>query len=180
MDLITTTQLLGNIGEFVGAIAVVATLAYLAMQIRQNTRAVQASAIHDFLDNWRRTILQGTVQDPELQALFNRGLADFEALEDSDKARLHLYILQFTTQAQIALELSDRGFFTETERNVWVDFVASVLRTPGGTQLWKQTKHILTPNVVETLTERLVETQERPNYMEGIPFLKRIMESHQQ
>lgn len=31
---------LGAIGEFVGAIAVVATLAYLAVQIRQNTRAM--------------------------------------------------------------------------------------------------------------------------------------------
>ena len=36
-------QLLGNYGEFVGAIAVVATLGYLAVQIRQNTSAMQAS-----------------------------------------------------------------------------------------------------------------------------------------
>lgn len=33
---------LGAIGEFVGAIAVVATLVYLAIQIKQNTRATQA------------------------------------------------------------------------------------------------------------------------------------------
>lgn len=39
MDHQTFAQLLGNYGEFVGAIAVVATLAYLAIQIRQNTRS---------------------------------------------------------------------------------------------------------------------------------------------
>jgi hypothetical protein len=36
-----TIMELGALGEFVGAIAVVATLAYLAVQIRQNTRAME-------------------------------------------------------------------------------------------------------------------------------------------
>jgi hypothetical protein len=39
MDHQALAQLLGNYGEFVGAIAVVITLAYLATQIRQNTRS---------------------------------------------------------------------------------------------------------------------------------------------
>ena len=37
MDLMDTAQLLGNFGELVGAIAVVVTLVYLSVQIRQNT-----------------------------------------------------------------------------------------------------------------------------------------------
>ena len=37
MDLMDTAQLRGNFGEFVGAIAVVVTLVYLSVQIRQNT-----------------------------------------------------------------------------------------------------------------------------------------------
>jgi hypothetical protein len=41
MDHQTFAQLLGNYGEFVGAIAVVLTLIYLALQIRQNTRAME-------------------------------------------------------------------------------------------------------------------------------------------
>jgi hypothetical protein len=38
---------LGAIGEIIGAVAVVATLIYLAVQIRQNTRHVQAQMGHD-------------------------------------------------------------------------------------------------------------------------------------
>lgn len=41
MDHQTFAQLLGNYGEFVGAIAVVVTLAYLAAQIRQNSRVIR-------------------------------------------------------------------------------------------------------------------------------------------
>ena len=43
MTLVETAQLLGNFGEFVGAIAVVVTLGYLAIQIRQNTRSQDQS-----------------------------------------------------------------------------------------------------------------------------------------
>jgi len=43
MDLMDTAQLLGNFGEFVGAIAVVVTLMYVALQIRQSTRAMDGN-----------------------------------------------------------------------------------------------------------------------------------------
>ena len=45
MDLMSMAQLLGNLGEFVGAIAVVATLIYLALQIRHNTAAQRTSSV---------------------------------------------------------------------------------------------------------------------------------------
>ena len=41
-----TIQDLGSIGELIAAIATVATLLYLAFQIRQNTKTVRASAHH--------------------------------------------------------------------------------------------------------------------------------------
>ena len=52
MTLMDTAQLLGNFGEFAGAIAVVVTLLYLAAQVRQsklateaNTKIIRAQAI---------------------------------------------------------------------------------------------------------------------------------------
>ncbi len=38
MDIQATAQLLGNFGEFFGAIAVLATLVYLVIQIKQNNK----------------------------------------------------------------------------------------------------------------------------------------------
>ena len=43
MDLISTAQLLGNFGEFVGAIAVVATLIYFGVQIKKTELAMTNS-----------------------------------------------------------------------------------------------------------------------------------------
>lgn len=53
MDHQALAQLLGNYGEFVGAIAVVVTLAYLAIQIRQNSKMMRAQT--------RGVIAQNTV-----------------------------------------------------------------------------------------------------------------------
>ncbi len=53
MTLMETSQLLGNFGEFIDAIAVVLTLAYLALQLRQNTRS---------LDEGRRLALAQRLQ----------------------------------------------------------------------------------------------------------------------
>ncbi len=47
---------LGNIGDFLGGIGVVVTLAYLAVQIRQNSRSVKVSAAQSVLQSlsdWR-------------------------------------------------------------------------------------------------------------------------------
>ena len=38
-------EAIGAVGETVGALAVLVTLVYLAVQIRQNTKAVQAAAV---------------------------------------------------------------------------------------------------------------------------------------
>ena len=41
MDLATTAQLLGNLGEFIGSIAVLGTLIYLAVQIRHSKELLE-------------------------------------------------------------------------------------------------------------------------------------------
>lgn len=39
-------EMLGNLGDFVGGLAVIASLLYLAVQIRQNTKAIRSSSYH--------------------------------------------------------------------------------------------------------------------------------------
>ncbi len=49
-----TIQMLGNLGEFVGAIAVVATLVYLAIQVRHSKEAMEANT-----KSWNRVVNAG-------------------------------------------------------------------------------------------------------------------------
>ena len=47
-----TLEQLANIGEFVSGIAVIASLIYLAIQIRQNTHSVKSSTLATNTNNW--------------------------------------------------------------------------------------------------------------------------------
>ena len=60
MNLMDIAQLLGNFGEFVGAIAVVVTLAYLAMQVKHSKEAVTANT--KSLDESRKLALANAYQ----------------------------------------------------------------------------------------------------------------------
>jgi len=43
MDLMSAAQLLGNFGELLGSVGVLATLIYLSVQVRQNTKMMKAT-----------------------------------------------------------------------------------------------------------------------------------------
>ncbi len=84
-----TIQDLGSIGEFVAAIATLATLVYLAVQIRQNTASVRSASA--------KQILQGIAEfnqfissDPALTDLWWHG-TDPDALSEQEWRRfLHV------------------------------------------------------------------------------------------
>ena len=86
MGMVEWSSILGNIGEFVGSIAVLATLLYLAMQIRQNTRGMRAQTYHNF--GWGSQAVIGSVADDrDLTGLMMRGLAGPEAKAERRCAR---------------------------------------------------------------------------------------------
>ena len=63
-------EAVGAIGEIVGASAVFLTLAYLAVQIRQNTKAVRASALDSSVTSVM-SIRQTILESAELTTIFH-------------------------------------------------------------------------------------------------------------
>ncbi len=53
-----TLEQLANMGEFVSEIAVIASLIYLALQIRQNTKSVRSSTLLDNTAIWTNLLTQ--------------------------------------------------------------------------------------------------------------------------
>lgn len=73
-------------GEFLGGIAVVVSLIYLAGMIRQNSKLLRASTAS--VSSEANTALNTLVaQDPELARIFWEGLADRDSLSQADRRR---------------------------------------------------------------------------------------------
>ena len=127
MDHQTFAQLLGNYGEFVGAIAVVATLAYLALQIRQSNKLENAESIRTTTQNYVNTILQ---IDPPV---FRKAMVDFDGLPGDDQMKIHNYLIAMFLIAQTEVKLSERGL---GEVSDYPAVLASWTRAPGIQKWW--------------------------------------------
>ena len=87
MDHLTLAQLLGNYGEFVGAIAVVATLGYLALQIRQSNVATRAQSVQSTSAAMIQVALAQTT-DETWADMFSRAGEDYYALTPGERNRV--------------------------------------------------------------------------------------------
>jgi len=64
---------LADVGELLGGVAVVASLVYLAVQIRQNTKTVRASTLHQNTDLWSSLFLR--LAEPDIARAYVAGMA---------------------------------------------------------------------------------------------------------
>ena len=80
---------LGNIGEFVGAIGVVVSFAFLAVQIRNNTRAIRDAAAKDMAEHTAE-FLAPIVADGEVARIFHTGLRDWTELTEIERVRFSM------------------------------------------------------------------------------------------
>jgi hypothetical protein len=77
---------LGNVGEFVAAIAVVVSLLYLAVQIRQNTRAVRSSVFSELQSEIRQNSF-ALASNEDLARIWRQANEDFESLTADERIR---------------------------------------------------------------------------------------------
>jgi len=86
-----TIQDLGALGDMIGGVAVVASLIYLAIQIRQNTqqisRNVEATRLSAFERNIEsaQQIREMLILHPDIADLFLSGMKNYDSLRGRDR-----------------------------------------------------------------------------------------------
>ncbi len=124
MTLMETAQLLGNFGEFVGAFAVVLTLFYLAIQVKnakeatdQNTAALRSQAsiaVNDGL--WQ--LQSALYADADMTDIWTRGLSSLGDLDPIEKERFEAYALTRLNLAAYMEVLEQQG-----AEDVHIDYI---------------------------------------------------------
>lgn len=144
MALMDAAQLLGNFGEFVGAIAVVATLAYLAMQIRQNTGATRAASHHAVTDS----LNQGNIamaQNAELAQIWASGTVDRGSLTESERQRLDMLLLAYFHVFDSLFYSANVGTGERSLLRAEEPGIAYLLGLPGVREWWDENPYGLSP-----------------------------------
>ncbi len=128
---------LGAVGEFVGSIGVVFTLIYLAFQIRQNTKAVQASAVDASISKVT-SVRQSMVENPEVSRTYTKGLADPDDLDEESRTRFRLLMHNILLSiSNIHSQTRFAGLSVSTWESQLV-ILTRVVTSPGGRWFWKE------------------------------------------
>ena len=134
MDLMSTVQVLGNIGEFVGAIAVVVTLLYVALQLRQNTASVRSSAYQTWVSVSNAEHTAG--QDPSMAPIIAIGLEQPEALSNDTWVQFASYCHQFIMKSESTYYLWKEKIIADSICEKEFDRAARFLSASGPKQWW--------------------------------------------
>ena len=86
-------EIIGATGEWAGAVAVVITLFYLAMQIKQNTKAMRGGTSFSVNDSLAKN-LSAIRSDGEFAEIWLRGLRDLNSLDEVEQIRFGHHALE--------------------------------------------------------------------------------------
>ena len=153
----------GAIGEIVGAIAVVASLIYLAVQIRQNTRQISLNLESSKLAAFEQNVESGNrarellITDPALAELFLKGLADYRNLPSTDRFRCNMLFrnLLSAIQGGYIRQLTvggDPEHFEGTEK-----LLDTLLKSPGVHQWLNDIEPDWRPEFADLVAARIKE-----------------------
>jgi uncharacterized membrane protein len=149
---------LGNLGEFVAAIAVVGSLIYLATQIRQNSKLLRASAIQSVASSTAES-LSTIAQDLNTAGVLARGLGDFKSLSLEEAAQCSALFYLIFNEIQSSYRMHREKVIPEELWQSKVAVATFYLRTPGVREWWKAGRELMERDFVRYAERELPAEQ---------------------
>lgn len=171
-------EAVGAIGEVVGAIAVVATLFYFAIQIRNSVASQKAVTADAIYKEWREHQRDTYVSQPHNIELYVRGLKDFEALSAEEKRRFNFILSSEWLFIENLIRQYQYGNVDDDMYEAWMGFFASQITCDGGAQWWQQTKSSFLPAMVELMDTFAEHTTMKKTVFDDVPYFDPDGASH--
>lgn len=119
---------IGAVGEIVGAGAVVASLVYLAVQIRTQNKETRLSAMHDISVGFREAILPFSAED--MSTILVKANADYDSLSDIEAQRIIVLMGQFFRAWEEAFIQNEEGRLDDRSWNAILKYYVKLLGAP--------------------------------------------------
>ena len=140
------------IAELIGAVAIIISLIFVGIQLRDNTRATRsanASEANALTVSWYLEL----GNNPQTSSLFYRYLTDFDSLSQEEKfqmvMKLHAVVLTF----QNSFYLVDEGTLDDRIRDTITEAIVVVKDTPGWDYYWGNRRPLFFPKFQQYVDE---------------------------
>lgn len=151
---------LGNLGDFLGGLAVIITLAYLTLQVRQNTASAEAAAIHTASHSFPDAV-ESFALDPEILRIYTAGVQDFDSLGPEDRQRFSAIMGGLLHRFEGFLVLTDRGILPQGYWDGAANRIRGAFALPGTRSWWERGRHVFNQRMQLWIDEEVVGKQVR-------------------
>jgi hypothetical protein len=153
-----TIEQLGSVGEVAAALATIATLFYLANQIRQNTRATRAASFHGVTDSMNHVNV-AVAQSPQLTQVWTTGVADRDSLDAEERHQFDLLLLSYfhvfeTVHYQARMGAGEGDLLIAEERSLLF-----LLSNQGVWNWWKDNPYAYGPEFRDYIAKMRVRSE---------------------
>ena len=123
-------EAISAVGQLVGAVAVLITLIYLAVQIKQNTAAV-ATATYESTMTGFNDINVVVASHPALASLLDRGCQSPDSLNAEEVVQFNFLLRCYANQWWKLFKLHERGSLPGAEWSIFAREAAQFFEQPG-------------------------------------------------
>ena len=163
-------EAISSIGEIIGATGVIVTLIYLAIQVRANTAATQASSRLDVSRDYRQ--VASITQDLTNARAFRNGLRHYPNIDYDQRILFSGVIGNETVFFQGVFAQYETGQLEHETYEAYLAWLASLIITPGGSAWWEDmARPVFMARMIVAVDERvskggLPEVLEMANFKE--------------
>ena len=159
-----TIEEYANLAEIVGVAIVVLTFIFLAVQLRQGTRALKSATIQN-LQNQTMTVYGMLLEDPMMET-FMTGMRDPSELSAVERAKFNAFLtVNFHALQQTYLQ-SQYGTYDGRMQDGWWQMMRDNFLSPGYRRYWDRRKFLLAPEFREFVETDVLSRKPTPEYEE--------------
>jgi len=129
-------EAIGAVGELVGSVAVVASLVYVAAQLRQHTAMMRTLASQERVQR-DFDIAAALIENRDVAEIWVKGRSDFASLNEVDQQRLIWFERRAIIHWNNMFELRNRGQLPEADWNELVWLIRGLGRNQGLLATWQ-------------------------------------------
>src|SRR4051795_18885 len=130
------------ISQLVAAVAVILSLVFVGLQIKQNTRALQRTEHNSTMEQWT-VIRMAIAKHRDIAELMTAGLQGERPLDAADQLRLEQMLQENAWAAFHIWDRTQRGIFPKgTFEATGGALLNTLLKTPTGAEWWRKAKHV--------------------------------------
>lgn len=152
----------GVLAEVVSAIAVVVSLIYVGMQIRQSANASRAATTQAFSQQYADSMF--ALLDPDFSDVWLRGLSGLEELEDEERVSFFAMLNAISRMWESFYYQNSIDELDSALLEPWMVQYMDLHGNNGVKEFWRIRKHQYSADFVAYIDRRVAQSNPRPLY----------------